>query len=433
MNSPAGGGNGATGTLRGILSKLLPGDLSYFTSGFLYMGATLLLKVALGALSVYFQANILGRAGYGTLGFLAGFMGLATIFTIPAVGQAISFSVAKGKEGAFVKGTRWRLAGSIIASIILFFGAVYYWFYRDDPVLGGVFLISGIFFPLTKALDNFDSYLRARKDFQQYFRRRTFLSFAGTAITIGSVLYFREVYGLLACRYAFIALVNIGFYVFIVRRLENLEVDENFSSISKRFSALSILTVAASSLEPILIGTYVSLAALGAYNLVIAASKYLRYLAALVNKVFFPKLAEARDRHRYAGKVLFVAFLLSFAGVAGYLVFVPLLSWVIGTFFPAYRESLDYVPWVLATAILTLPNLACASYMVATADLHPLYVGSQWIRQIMALIGILTLTGLLGVWGIIYTRLAIEVFQYFFYVVTLTGIILKKSGGRAEA
>src|SRR3989344_3201953 len=153
------------GYINDKLQKFLKTDTAYLMSG-----GRWLLAVRFGSLAVAFvlsllYARLLPKELYGNYRYILNILGIFSFLSLPGLGTAMVYAVARGFEGSFLKATKVDLASSL-SFILVGTGGFFWLLNQGKPELAWAFFAGSFFMVLLEPSNNYLGYYNAKKDFK---------------------------------------------------------------------------------------------------------------------------------------------------------------------------------------------------------------------------------------------------------------------------
>ncbi|MBF0183206.1 MAG: oligosaccharide flippase family protein [Magnetococcales bacterium] len=359
---------------RGMLQRLWHSP--YLRQSSFYSGAQMGAQIVLGMGQIWALANYLPRESYGWWGYCAGITGLVSIFTLPGMGQMITYGAARQMDGVLWAGVRIRLRFGILATLLLLAIAVWHRQTGQETVFF-MLLLAALFLPAQLALDSMDAYLHGAGLFRALFFRRLLaqgilaLAIAVAAWSTGSVL----ICALLL--YGGGLLITLLLFLTLLPKRRNHLLPDDFLSLSRQFSLQSIGTAIGYNMERPLLSRFISFEEMAAYNLALAAQLAVG-IGRLVDRILISRLANPRcgvevSQVRWGMQLLFIL------GATGYLLLSLLLSWLLPMLLPHYGDALPLIYILLLQMPFAWANSLGMSWLLARPEHHPYYHRVTWL------------------------------------------------------
>ncbi|MBF0096442.1 MAG: oligosaccharide flippase family protein [Magnetococcales bacterium] len=375
-----------------------------------YSGAQMAVQILLGMGQIWALANYLPRASYGIWGYCAGITGLVSIFTLPGMGQMITYGAARQMDGVLWAGVRIRLQFGVVASLLLLAIAAWHW-QTEQRETAGMLLLAAFFLPAQLALDSMDAYLNGTGNFKALFWRRL-LAQGTLAVAVALAAWYSR--SLLLCAlllYGGGFLLSLLLFLSLLPQRRNRDLPENFLSLSRQFSLQSIGNTIGYNMERPLLARFISFEEMAAYNLALAAQLAVG-MGRLVDRILISRLADPSrgvtiTQVRWGMQVLFVL------GGLGYLVLLFLLQQLLPLLLPHYVDALPIMAILLLQMPFTWSTSLGLSWLLARPEHHPYYHRVTWLIMVARILLLSAGAVLAGSQGLAWAWVVLECGQFF--------------------
>lgn len=375
--------------------------------------ASTLISSAISLVSAPILAWLLSRDEYGTLAYIGSITGLVIAFSVPGVSNAISYGVARGFEGVFQVGSKYRLRIYLRNSLLLLPVACWYFWEERNPNFSLMLVIAAILLPWSNALDTSEQFLVGRSDFGALFWRRLAVSISVAFSGVGVALFWPTALAVFTGRSLVTAILTISIFFLISRILKNKNEDPEFWPKTKAFNKISILGSTGKLTDRLVLGKMGIMSDLAAYSLAISMCAPMEVLGKSVIKLVFGRLKDTRSLHdRHMMILLSVGTVV--IGVPAILALLNLFGPWIVLLFPKYPEIISYMQIILVASIFYFANALPHTY----ALFHNNRAWETYYIWRNAIIIPLTaiVVFLKGVWGALYLQLGYAMVDYLFFI-----------------
>lgn len=345
-------------------------DLPYFVKNGFWVTMRQIVVILSGfAISIAF-ARLSSQEILGHYQFVLSILSLASILSVPGLNTSIIQSVARGYEGDYKETVRksflWSLLG---VPTILIIGLYYYT--QNNSTLGLSIMIASVFFPFIYAPNTWDSFLQGKKRFDISTFYTSVQSTLNALVTVAVVYWSQN--NLLAIIIFYLlsySFFNIFYYLQSLKYVSNQKKDPDTIRYGFFLTKTSLLTIIAENLDKIIIGAFISPAALAAYYIISVIPLKIKdslkpFLGLLLPK--FSVLEEDIFTIIKKRKRLFSFFLLGLAiATAVYYFSIEKLNFLI--FGPEYQEYYHYSHYYAVLVFLALPLNILSRYILAVKD-----------------------------------------------------------------
>jgi O-antigen/teichoic acid export membrane protein len=327
-------------------------------AGFLF--ALRAVQMLLRLLVLRVVVTTLDHTQFGHYQFILSCLAMLMIFALPGLNYSVMQSAARGYFGDFRRAVKRALAGSTIASVVLFGLGIYF---RE---LRSAFFLAALLFPVAYGLDQWKSLRIGTEDFRGYMKIEGTLSLL-IAITTVLAVHYRpgDLLVPLASLLAMQTVVNVAVTVSALRRIPDHAPSERGTiGYGTRMTVYSALDIVAREIDKILVALFLSPAVLALYAAAERIPGVVKGVMQDIAGLLAPRFAK---RTRYTATLDSV--LRAFGWVVGAVEVAfafTLLPWVIVLIFgESYRESIPYAQ-----------ALMCSIAIGNTATLRYRYIGS---------------------------------------------------------
>jgi len=375
--------------------------------------ASTLITSAISLVSAPILAWLLSRDEYGALAYIGSITGLVIAFSAPGASNAISYGVARGFEGVFQTGSKYRLRVYVRNSLLLLPVAGWYFLGERNPNLSIMLVVAAILLPWSTALDTSEQFLVGRSDFGSLFWRRLAVSTSTAISGVGVALLQPTALAVFTGRTIVTAILTISVFFWISHILKNQNEDPEFWPKAKAFNKISILGSTGKLTDRLVLGKMGIMSDLAAYSLALSMCAPMEILGKSMIKLVFGRLSTTRtSRERHMMILLSVGTIV--IGVPAILTFLYLISpWII-LLFPKYPEIISFLQILLVAYIFYFANALPHTY----ALFHKNNLWENYYTWRNGIIIPLTaiVVFLKGVWGALYLQLGYAMADYFFFI-----------------
>ncbi len=385
-------------------------DVRYLLRGtfWLTIGKSVGILIAFGLSILY--ARYLPKELYGEYRYVLSLLGTFAVFSLSDIGMAITRSIARGQDGAWIRGTRVMLLSSFGMTVAALIASLYFYTQRDISLAMG-FLAVAFLAPFAEGLGGWRAYFDGKRDFRTKTTWNVLAQlFAGTLVA-GAVIYISRsvaqplgAIAILAGAYvAGRAFPNIFFSLLIWRKHIQTKAtsDPNAVRYGIHLSIVKIPATIATYIDSILLYTYLGPVPLAIYSFALAPVDQVKALLTNIADVGFPKFSEKTQTSGERAllratlpRKLLKASLITGAGALFYIAAAPLLFRIV---FPAYTASVIYSQ-VIALSIILFPLGIFSTAIKAEGDLKNIYLYSIGAPVVQILLFVLLIPSF-GLWG----------------------------------
>jgi O-antigen/teichoic acid export membrane protein len=383
------------------LEKYTKTDNVYLVKSGVYLVLNQGVNVLNGFLLYVLITHYLPKETYGQYKYLLSLFGLFAVTTFTGMDAALTRAIARDYDGSLGAAFRRRLLGGLVGSLISILIAGYYqWQGRQDLAIALVLL--ALFAPWIYAASSYTYYFIGKKEFKRFTRitaASTMLAFIGMA---AAFIFVRD-YVLLFLAFLITSLTILIGYLFARRERRNTNVDPDLMSYATHLSLLDLLGIVANSLDGVLVFHFLGPIQLAVYSLAIMPVAQLNGFFKTVQTMAMPKFA-VNDLGLMRATIRHKLLLFMLAVTLGVVVYILLLPWFYGLFFPTYLASVPYSQVYSLSLIFLLPANLLASVFQAKGlrkETTLFNISNYSLQIILLLIGV----WMYGLWGIIFSRM----------------------------
>ncbi|HBY09482.1 MAG TPA: hypothetical protein DEH22_17495 [Chloroflexi bacterium] len=376
--------------------------------GFLQNSGLLLLAnmivIGLGLIRTPAITWFIPKDQVGMIGVVASWLPFARLLSYPGLDFASYHYMSKGESWAFVINLRYRIKWSLLSGALLLVGAVY-WLQRGETMLAWIFLISGLFFPVTNGLTATAGALGSREQYKDLFWYRIFESitdFAGFIPLLFSSWWLSQVVTFYGANQLATAIMLIVYGIWIWKQLHDentpvLSADDEREMLryGKHQTALNTISILQTRTDAFLVGALLPLTTMADYSIALMVYEQFKRLWNIYVTVRYPRLVRlpiVRQQQRFflEGCLVWVGFIMMGVFISA------LAHWLIPIILPAeYASSLGYMDILIATAVITIPGGFAELYFRMQQDEKKQY----YMRVLSAIVGVIAPALFVIRWG----------------------------------
>jgi O-antigen/teichoic acid export membrane protein len=381
-------------------------DMVYLAKGGSWLTLGQIVSSVLSFLLAIAFANLLPKETYGTYKYLLSIAGILTALTLTGMNTAVAQAVARGFEGMLKKSFWIQMKWNLILPLATVIGSIYY-FIQGNKVLGLALVIIGIFSPILNSANTYTAFLSGKKDFKNLSKYSAISTVIWAATILFTLLLTENPLWLIFAYLISTTGTNLFFYVYSIKKNKpNEEIDLKSISYGKHLSLINVIGTIANFLDNILIFHYLGPAPLAIYNFASAPADQVKGLLKSTPTLAMPKIAS----HSLKETDVIIRKRLPQLILAGALiaaVYIILIPYVFKIFFPKYLSSIFFAR-LYGINIIFMPISALlgavGGAMLTRGPKKWLYPGNV-IPQIILIISLLALTPILGITGVIISKI----------------------------
>jgi len=342
--------------LDSLLSKYSPKfgfDLNYFVKGGVWLslgqGFNLLKSFIL---SIVF-ANILSVGVFGEYSFIMSILGIAGIFALPGMKNAVIQATAKGYDGTYFKAIKqifnWSWLGSLF---LLIFSTYEYCIGSFDMAL--IFLIVASILPIYSISGFYSALLNGKKKFNIFVKLSSLFNIISTIFIVLAVFLTQKAFWVVIVTLSIQILVQ-GFYslIYMKKFIKNKKVDIEGIKFGKLTSLSMGFSNIAFRLDNIVVALLLGYEELAIFIIVTAIPNQLKALMNTFTPMMLPKLAAHKKFNSKQVNVLFrkLLFYTSFAII----LYIFIAPTIFNVFYPKYSAYI-FLSILFNISLLTFAN-----------------------------------------------------------------------------
>ncbi|HSN73919.1 MAG TPA: hypothetical protein VL334_02365 [Anaerolineae bacterium] len=384
-------------------------------NGILALASTAMAAIV-GLIAAPLLARFLPVEEYGALSYVGSVVALVMAISVPGVANAISFSVARGYEGAFRIGSKYRLRRYLLTSLLFVPLIGWYLFVKPNPQLAVLLLVAGLAFPWVYGLDTSEQFLVGRSDFGALFWRRLLVTVLVPFSGVAAAWLFASGLAVLSVRSIVTAILTFALYFLLLRTVRNEDLDPEFWPKANAFNRVSVLGAVSGVTDNLVLGATGDLAALAGYSLALTVTSPLDVLSKSMIKLVFGRVQrplDAADRRL----LTVLSLLVILVGVPVILAAWFLVAPFFVRLFPKYPETIRYIPVLLLVFVFGLANSVPLSY--GLFHRYRIWLSYNTWRNASRIPITAGAVLAAGVWGALGVRLAYAVLDYVVFVVAM--------------
>ncbi len=371
-------------------------DASYYARGGGYTMLTYVVQIGLGALTSILMARYLPREIYGGWRYLLGVVGTLGILALPGMGVAMTQSIARGFDGAYVHGIKTTLKWSLLASVGLLTASAVPSIYHTQEIQRGLWLLAALF-PFYAASPLYGVLLAAKQDLRRQFWYGTIYRVALTAGTVAALVASHSL--IIFALVIFCAdIISRGTLTLIARRFTtNRTTDPAMVPYGIKLSAIDALPIIAQQIDKLVIPATLGLPGLALYAVATMIPDQAKEFGSAIVNLSLPKLSRWRggkDDHTFIKRVFFQMLAVSIAAIALY---AAVTRPIIHLVFPTYPDAVN-ISIIYAATLVFFPTVLITNWFQAQKKVKQitLYNTASATAQIVGTIVLVPFFGIMG-------------------------------------
>ncbi len=377
---------------------------------YLTQGVTFIVSLFLSII----YARYLSKEVFGLYKYALSLLAIFSIFGLQNMLYAVIQAVARGFEGVLKTGCQAKFKWALLGSLVALGTAGYYYFWQNNFSQAMICLLIAIFLPLLESSSLYEAFLEGKKDFGQRAKYKI-IAHLGFATLILLAIFFTH--NALALFLAYL-IANTFFNLFFLFRVykkyqPNNSLDERTVRYGQELSLINVLNIIGGQLDKLVLFNFLGGPALAIFSFAQLPVNQADTLMQNLRKLALPKFSEKSRNEIKAGllKKMFRLGALTFLITAVYILLAPFIfQWL----FPQYGEAVIYSQ-ILFLPFIFLPftfiPLALQSQMMKK-ELYQYNI----IKAIFAILAVVILVPLFGLWGAAAANLAVTLFAAIYSV-----------------
>ena len=395
-------------------------DMIYAAKGGLWINFEKIIFNAVGAISFITFANLLSRESYGIYQYVLSIAAIFSIFSLPGIDSANTFSVAAGREGSYFDGLKNKIKFGLTGGLVsLAFAGYYFW--HNNLILGSSFAVASVFIPFIDSLYIYNSFLLGKKKFKNFSSNNIIEKIICSGTVIITLFFTKNIPLLVLAYFAPRLLIRLYFIIKYWRLYPpNKEKDSRMIGFGKHLTLMSVIGVIVSQIDDILIFQILGAAPAAIYAFAITPIQKIQdIIVSNINSLATPKLGEKSEndlKKIIPQKIARLTFFI-LPIVIAYILAAPFIFKII---LPKYEPAIIYTQ-ILSLTFLFLPKTLFSLALTAQAKKKELYIASTIIPTIKIILFV-ALLPFFGVWGMVFSIVFSEMLSWI-----ILAILFKKS------
>ena len=345
------------------LEQLTRTDLRYVGRGAFWLLNGQGLTMITSFLTTIAFARYMSSDQYGTYRYLLSAYGLLTLFTLPGIRTAVTRAVGIGDDQAVHIGAKTQIQTALLGSALSIAASIWY-FMHGNALLGYGMLAIAVFLPLTDTLD-LSAYFQGKKRFKDQVIYSSSITLVGVLTVMAGLFVHLQPLTLFVAFLGSSALIRgILFATFAPLNVTSLnataEQKDSIVKFGRQLSYLSSISIAAYSLDKILLYHFLDAGTVAQYSFALAIPNQLRSLFKHLGTLALPRFSQYKENHVYQRLIPRLPFLVAAITslITLYIITAPLIFKYL---FP------KYISVVHLSQLFCLSIIDTVTYTIATA------------------------------------------------------------------
>lgn len=397
-------------------------DMVYFFKGNFWLNVNRGISVLNGLVLSAAFARLLTKEAYGTYAFALAFLGVFSMAQTTGLGNGIIKGVARKEHSIIFQALKKVLPWSLAGALILAFAAGYY-FYKENVVLGTIFIVGAATLPISIHLGISKSFLSVKGDFERLAKFNTLRTPAMTIILLAVAFATKSPLWIVISH----IIGNLLLASLLYRQMRKAysfeptgpETEPFNSKFAFHSGIISIFTYLSEKLDQILLWKFLGAAPVAIYTYATTPVRELRGMIENQTVLALPKFAKKEFSEVKTGLSLRVRQMY-FVAVPMALCYVAAAPYIFRTLFPQYADA------TALSQLAALSLLAAPRRLISTAILAHQFVRENYITAILPnaarIVFAIVLIPAFGIKGAVIAFLCAELVDF-----ATLGILLKTS------
>ena len=385
---------------------------------FIFVFALNVLQKISGLLIIIFLTRSLTKDQFGDYQYVFTIIGLLTIFSLPGFNELILQNIARGNIGIYRKSLKYFIFFSLIGSFILFLFGLWHQFIQKNNLYLG-FYLSALFFPFLHNLKSWKSFFSGEKKFSLIFYIEATVSLLILlSIMFVSIFFPGSIILSLFFVMIFPSITNIILSIKLLKRTENLNIEEGSISYGFKTSLNLIFNIISNHLDKVLIYHIFSPSLLATFFLAERISEISKSLSQNLAATLAPRFAKKQYTPAIKKKL---NFLISILGMIILIIAIFITPWFIKYFFNDDYLSIIPIAQALMVSVIIMNYSTIHSRFIFSKLDHQSHSKLVAYSAILRMLASCILIPIFGIWGAVFST-----FIYRLYTSFMTSHIIKK-------
>lgn len=396
------------------LSKITKTDMVYVAEGSFWWILGRVFSFLASFLVLIAFSRFASKEVYGAYQYIISMAAMIGILTLTGIDTALISAIARGKERTFFLCEKTKLKWGILATLISFLIALWYFFHKNF-VLGTSFLIVGIFLPLLAVFSLYLSFWQGKKRFDIQNKYFIFHNILASLILVLIIFFKPEILWVVFAFYFGFTFATFLMWLKTRKEIKRDSKEEKETiAFGKHLTLMGVPAAISGQIDNVILWQFSGPVAVAIYAY---ALRLIERISELIpfSILALPKMAEKDLTKDNVKKRIFDKFLkLFFFAIPFTLLYILFCPIFFKIFFPAYLQSVIYSQ-VLALTLILSPFWFLATAFLAQMKKRELYI-LNFAPQILKIFLFFVLIPIFSIWGGVFSIL---ISQIFYSVLTL--------------
>lgn len=338
--------------------------------GFIRVFGLRILQMGLGFATTFFLVKAISVDQYGYYNFVLSAVGIASIFSLTEMNNAVMQSISRGFYGVYRAALKKSFMMCVIGSAGLFLVGGYYYVFESDEHLLLALSLAAIGLPFSSALTQWKALRMGENRFKELSKIEGLNSIVTCVAVILSVLIFPGNYILPLALLIFIpALRNVFMIVSDLKKISSDATEENdVVAYGMKVSFFSGINLIAASLDRIILFVFLTPAAVALFSAADRLSDSFKNISQDLSAAMAPKLARQKV---YTKKIdnIFMVYGIVMGAVILFFSFTALPFLFILIFGSKYAEAVPYAQALMCT--IAIGNFTTMRFRYIRSQIDP--------------------------------------------------------------
>ncbi len=326
-----------------FLQKKIRTDVRYVLKGFFWSIAGHSVSTLSGIATSVVFANLLMPQTYGTFKYILSILPFLGISTLTRIDQSLSVSVAKGFEGDTVNAMKTKMKWGLLGSLAGL-GLSLYYFLQGNNELGLLILILAIFVPFFNTPLIYNNFLTGKKKFKALSITNSATIVIYSILIIITVMLSKNVFVIVLSYFITNTLIRFIALGYVLKGFPpNKEREDKTIRYGKKLSVLEIVSIAAASIDNILVFNYLGAVELAAYAFIKKVPENIKTIPRFITALSTPKFSQQNIADPFVKKeVIRKTWFFHLGIVALALIYILAAPFIFEILFNPYKEYIFY-------------------------------------------------------------------------------------------
>lgn len=389
-------------------SNLVGLDLPYFIGGGFWLSLSTFLSLVGGIFLSALFARIWPKDVYGQFSFLMSALGFLSLTALPGMGQALTQAVAEGKDGSYKIAVRAVAKWSMLGTLLLIFGSMYF-FFRQNPNLALATFVSALAFPISSASGLSTSFLTGKRDFKKVAIFSIIFQYSSILATAFALWKIPTLVWVSLFSAWSTAIAGIVLTLFAYRDIENKEIDRTTAGLGIHLSLSQMFTISADYLDRFLIPLFLGFSNNAVYAFAVLIPMQMNTFLKVILSLGQPKIADINEKrlfHDLLVKAVQLEIPIALM-VGAYVIAAPTIFKFL---YPAYSSTATFLSQIFSLSLLYYPGNLFGLGLLKKRETKSIYI-VNFIYAASTATSLLILLPTFGLLGAVLSKIMARLIQ----------------------